>query len=262
MRESNGGSRDAHPPDAPPDDGAREPDRKRLVPAFLVGALVGMVALALVWATTTLVADGAEGTDGTDVGRVAAGGVTSTPSAGTEPSQQPQASPRPSRRERCRQAVAELAVPLRVAAPALDQWAIHVGAMNKLVLGAITPEQAAEFWAETKVGALRNLDRFDAATRRASGAWVDCPSSKTLAQASGALRSCAQHVSQDRRTLEVAEVALRTWKAHIRDMRMQSMGHLSPGSATQRWLANWQRGIRELRAFQSAQRAAGESGSC
>lgn len=58
--------------------------------------------------------------------------------------------------------------------------------------------------------------------------------SRASSLTSRAVRSCARHVARDRRTLEVAEVALRTWKAHIRDMRMQSMGHLSPGTATQR----------------------------
>jgi hypothetical protein len=236
---------------------AEEPHHRRVIPAFLVGALAGMVALALVWATATLLTG-----DGTAVDRVAAGSATSTPTTASEPSQRARASLQPSRQDRCAQAADAVARPLRVAAPALDQWAIHVGAMNKLVVGAITPEQAAAFWSQTKVGADKNLDRFDAATRRLSGARVDCPSPGALTQGSTQLGSCAQRVDREQQALEAAEVALRTWKRHIRDMAMMRMGHLSPADATRMWLANWHRGIRELKTYRGAQRAADRSGGC
>jgi hypothetical protein len=236
---------------------AEEPDHRRVIPAFLVGALAGMVALALVWAGATLLTG-----DGTDGDRVAAGGATSTPTTDAELSQQAGASLRPSQKDRCAQAATALARPLRTAAPALDQWAIHVGTMNKLVAGSITSDQASAFWSQTKVGAVENLDRFDAATRRASDAGVGCPAPGALTQGSAALRSCAQHVDREQQTLEAAEIALGTWKRHIRDMAMMRMGHLSPTDANRMWLANWHRGIRELRTYRSAQRALDGSGGC
>jgi hypothetical protein len=236
---------------------AEEPDHRRVIPAFLVGALAGMVALALVWATATLLTG-----DGTDVGRVAAGSVTSTPTTDAEPSQDARASLLPSRQDRCALAATALARPLRTAAPALDQWAIHVGTMNKLVAGAITSEQAAAFWAQTKVGAVQNLNRFDAATRRVSGAGVGCPAPGALTQESAELRSCAQRVDREQQALDAAQSSLRTWKRHIRDMAMMDMGHLSPTDANRMWLANWHRGNRELKTYRSAQRALDRSGGC
>jgi hypothetical protein len=236
---------------------AEEPDHRRVIPAFLVGALAGMVALALVWATATLLTG-----DGTDVDRVAAGSATSTPTTDAESSQEARASLPPSSQDRCAQAATALARPLRTAAPALDQWAIHVGTMNKLVAGAITSDQAAAFWSQTKVGAVKNLDRFDIATRRASGTGVGCPAPGALTQGSAALRSCAQHVDREQQALDAAGIALRTWKRHIRDMAMMRMGHLSPTEATRMWLANWHRGVRELRTYRSAQRALDRSAGC
>jgi hypothetical protein len=232
------------------------PGRRGTISAFLVGALAGLVALGVVWAVTVILTDPDADPDG-----VATTAVTRTATTGTEPSPETEA-PTPTPTDRCRQAAAELAAPLRVAVPALDQWEVHVGAMNKLVLGAITPEQAAEFWEQSKVGAKRNLARFDSASKQVPAAGV-CPSSPgALAQASAELRSCTRHVAQERRALEAARTAIRTWKRHVRDMAMLEMGHLSPADATQMWLANWQRGVRELEAYRSADRAVSRSGSC
>ena len=43
---------------------------------------------------------------------------------------------------------------------------------------------------------------------------------------------------------------------------MLEMGHLSPANATAMWLANWQRGVRELKAFRTADRAVDRSRGC
>ena len=233
-------------------------DGERTVPAFLVGALAGMVALAVVWAMTAVLS-GPGGRTSTD-SQVAATGAPTTATTGAEPSEPAPAVP--DQEDRCRQADAELARPLRAAAPALDQWDVHIGAMNKLVVGAITPAQAAAFWAQTKVGAIRNLDRFEAATQRVPFAGVDCPDPDALDRTASGLRSCARHVDRERQALDAAGTALQTWKTHIRHMQMLDMGHLSPEKATQRWLANWQRGIRELKAFGSADRAVDRSRGC
>lgn len=240
-------------------------DGRRTAPAFLVGVLAGMVALAVVWAMT-VVLSGTGGDTRTDSGRAAAPTAaaptaSATPSTGAaEPSQQAGAAP--SQADRCRRADAELARPLRAARPALDQWEVHVGAMNKLVVGAITPAQAGAFWSRSKVGAIRNLARFHAATRRVPLAGVDCPDPGAVTQASPGLRPCARHVARERDALEAAEIALRTWKRHIRDMRMLDMGHLSPDRANRLWLANWQRGVRELQTFRDADRAVERGRGC
>jgi hypothetical protein len=234
-----------------------EPDRRRWLPAFILGAVGGVVALGLVWATAAIVVD----TD-PDSGQAAPSSATSTATTSAEPSQQAAVARPPTQRDRCREVDAELTGQLQAAAPALDQWEVHVGAMNKLVTGEITRKQAGAFWSQSKVDAKRNLARFDSAARQASSADADCPAPASVAQASTGLRSCATHVAQQRRALEAATIALRTWKAHMRDMAMEDMGHLSSSAATERWLANWQRGIRELRAYRAAEGSTGGSGRC
>ena len=229
----------------------------RTIPAFLSGALAGILVLGLIWAATAALRDTFTGT-----GQAATTPVTSPATTTADPIRVVEASRPPTRKDRCRRADAELAAPLRAATPALDQWEIHVGAMNKLVVGAITPQQAGAFWSQTRAGAERNLANFDSASRRVRSAVVECPPPSTLSQASGALRACAQHVVREQQGLETARIAMRTWRTHIRDMKMLDMGHLSPVVATQLWLANWQRGVRELRTYRSATRAMDGPAAC
>lgn len=234
-----------------------EPTGGRALPAFLTGALAGILVLGVIWAATAVLRD-----PGTGTRPAATTPVASAATTDAEPTREVEASRPPSRKDRCRQADAELAAPLRVAAPALDQWEIHVGAMNKLVVGAITPQQAGAFWSQTREGAERNLANFDSASRRVRSAVVDCPPPSALSQAPTALRACAQHVVREQQGLDTARIAIRTWRTHIRHMKMLDMGHLSPEVATRLWLANWQRGERELRAYRSVTRALDGPATC
>jgi hypothetical protein len=220
-------------------------------PAVLVGALAGLAAMGLVWATTAILS-------GNDNGRA----PTSTVTTGAEPSQQAQASSRPNRMLRCEQADAELAGLLRAAVPALDQWEIHVGAMNKLVVGAITLQQATAFWEQTRLGAERRLDHFHSATRQIPFAGAGCPSPGALAQAPTRLRSCAQHVAGERAAVEAARIAMQTWQTHVGHMEMLRLGQMSPAAATRMWLASWHQGVREFQAYRGADRAVSSSGGC
>ena len=228
-----------------------------MLAAFLVGALAGIMILGLVWAMTGLFA-------GTDSDRTATAGsrVTSTPTSDSGPSQETEVSGSPSLFFRCRQADRELAGLLLAAGPAMDQWEVHIGAMNKLVVGAITLQQANAFWNQTRVGAKGNLKHFRSVIHESPLAGVDCPSAAGLTQAPTALATCVQRVSRERQALEAARAALRTWATHVRHMEMLRMGHMSPAVATQLWLTSWRHGIQELRAYQGAVRAVDASGRC
>jgi hypothetical protein len=232
-----------------------EPGGERAIPMFIVGALAGVVALCLIWGITAILTSPTP-TASSDRGTVDTTPATGTPTK-TEPSRQAQPSPRP---DGCHRAAAELAAPLRAAVPAVDQWEVHVGAMNKLVVGAITPDQASAFWAQSKVGAQRNLSRFEAATRRVTSA--HCPAPAAVRPAPTELRSCARRVARERRVLDAARTTMRTWQTHIRDMEMLRMGHLSPAAGTRRWLANWERGVGEIRDYRAAERALDRSDGC
>ena len=230
------------------------------LPAFLIGALAGMLVLGLVWMTISFATGGDEGNRGGGDAGASAAGVADESGRGT--ARDDGGSAQPSRMDRCRRADAGLQAPLRSAAPAMDQWEVHVGAMNKLVVGAISLQQANAFWNQTRVGAQRKMDRFYDATRQLWRQGVDCPSPDRLGHASGALRSCAQRVTADLQALGAARTAMGTWNKHVKDMEMLRMGHLSPAAATQMWLASWRTGLEQLRTYQRTERALAGSGDC
>src|SRR4051812_43370606 len=49
---------------------------------------------------------------------------------------------------------------IRAAHDAMSQWRLHISAMNKLVAGKISMDQAMGFWAQTRAGALRHIEKF------------------------------------------------------------------------------------------------------
>ncbi len=166
------------------------------------------------------------------------------------------------RMERCVSAAQALQAPLEAAGPALDQWEVHVGAMNKLVVGELTLQQATAFWNRTRVGAQRRVERFDEAWIALRRHGVDCPSTDFLAPANPALRPCVRQVAAEMRALKVARTSIRMWAKHVHDMDMLRMGMLSPEDATAMWLSMWQRGVRELDTYRDAAREAQAEDGC
>jgi len=231
--------------------------RRSILVAFVVGVLVGMVALGLVWATARYII-------APDSDQATTTGDTSTklPTSDGESSPGAQGAGSPSRMYYCRQADADLTGVLLAVAPAMDQWAVHIGAMNKLVVGAITLQQATQFWNQTRVGAKRNLEHFRTAMRDVPFTGMDCPDPTDLGQASTQLRACAQRVAHERQALDDARIATGTWATHVRHMEMLRMGHMSAARASRLWLSSWRQGVAELRAYRGAARAVGASASC
>jgi len=230
------------------EDGSGATSRWWLSPAFFIGALAGMLVIALVWGVTVTGSDGKTGTTRSAAAR-------QQPSAGPTGTAHPSRSRAQRREHRCAGTAAALSAALRAAAPAMDQWEVHVGAMNKLVVGAISLQQANQFWNQTRVGAQQRLASFRAADRRATARSSACPSPDQLGHAPAALRSCARVVARDREVLGAARAAVDTWSHHVHDMEMLRMGHMSPTMATKMWLASWKQGVRELGAYRAAVRA-------
>lgn len=215
------------------------------------GVALGAALLAIVWIAVSVMSGGSDPSPGgatAEIGRPLTGvGAT----------------PQPSGQERCQEAANSLRAPLQAAQPAMDQWAIHIGAMNKLVVGAITLKQATAFWDQTRVGAQHRIADFRKAMRTMRSNGVDCPSPGLLAQtAEPALQACVRLVAADMEALRAARTAITTWDMHVADMERLRAGTLSPARASAMWVAMWQRGQRELRDYRSALRAARRSGSC
>ena len=144
--------------------------------------------------------------------------------------------------------------PLGAARPALRQWDVHVDAMNKLVVGEITLQQATTFWNQTRVGAQRNVDRFQKAWSALERTGVDCPAPALLGPAPAAVRSCSRLVEAELGVARTARTSIDTWDTHVQHMDMLRMGVLSPEKATEMWLSMWRRGMRDLDAYRAAAR--------
>src|SRR3954447_22268569 len=113
-------------------------------------------------------------TAGAGRGRWRARGV----GAGPSPPASPPSAQHPAvadRMQGCADAAEAVGRTLRQATASLDQWEVHVGAMNQLVVGAISPQQATAFWNQTRVGAQRKIDSFEHAVRRLQRHGMDCP---------------------------------------------------------------------------------------
>jgi hypothetical protein len=225
---------------------------RRLAQAFALGALAGCVLLGLVWVAVSV---GADDPPSAGVRANGLGRLDQRPAAAS-------AAPGPTRLQRCASVAEALAVPVRAAGPAMDQWEVHVGAMNKLVVGAISLTQATAFWNQTRVGARNLIADFHQAEKTPAQQDVSCPLRHLGHHPSPALRTCARQVAANARALAASRTAVSTWEMHVQDMEALRAGKLSPADATSMWLSMWKQGVHELRMFHAAERTAARQGGC
>lgn len=151
----------------------------------------------------------------------------------------------------CKAMFAAQAAPLANGAPALGQWEVHIGAMNKLVTGAITLQQASAFWENTRVGAYAHLEQFQEAEGKYAARTVRCPGPQSV-RGDADLRRCAAAVAARHRAIRALGTALNTWAVHVQHMDMLRDGRISPDRAEQMWLASWRAGVVEVSAYRAA----------
>jgi hypothetical protein len=204
---------------------------------FLLGAVTGALVLGMVWALSWTATSGDSSADPW---------VTAAVLPDPERSREERVPP-------CHRVFESQSEPLRAAATSLSQWQIHLGAMNQLVAGTITLERAQRFWDQTRLGALRRLDRYDEATSRHARRAVRCPAPAEDATVSD--RTCAGAVRARFRALRLAGTSLGTWRVHVHHMDMLRAGDMSPEEATRLWLRSWREGDAELEAYSQAVQA-------
>lgn len=142
---------------------------------------------------------------------------------------------------------------LEAAGAAAAEWEVHIGAMNKLVLGYITFEQAQVFWDETREEASRTLAKLDDAQQVLARRRAGCP--EPFGLTSEGPRSCAAVIGARQRELDRAAVALDTWRTHLQGMEKLRRGETTPEEATRQWLESWAVRSRQMDAYRSAARA-------
>lgn len=234
-----------------------EPQWGALAGTFVMGVVTCLVAV-LLWGV--LDRDDRE-PDQAGAGLVRQSQPEESDTADT-PTSAPTAAPTDTRLSRCTAAAERLEQALDTARPALDQWSVHVGAMNQLVVGEITLQQATQFWNRTRVAARRHVDSFRAAMDGVRRDGVDCPAPGLLAPGARELPDCAREVVADVRVVRAATTSIDTWDEHINHMDMLRMGQLSPDDATRMWLSMWQQGVRDLDAYRLAVREARRLAGC
>ena len=242
------------PPEA---EGSSRRGPAALVGIFLLGAVTSLVLL-LTWSAFTSDRE-PESSDGAELAR-ASGLLDSAP--GDPGSADATTRPAATRLSRCVSAAQALDGPMGAAQPALDQWAVHIGAMNKLVVGEITLQQATAFWERTRVGAQQRVEDFRDAMGILRRRGLDCPSPDLLAPGARALPGCARQVEAEVRVLRTAGSSIDMWEHHVHQMDMLRLGEITPEQATQAWLTMWQQGDRDLDAYRAAARAARPLDDC
>jgi Mrp family chromosome partitioning ATPase len=144
--------------------------------------------------------------------------------------------------------------PLEAAAASLQQWQVHIGAMNQLVAGKITLDQARAFWEQTRTQAAELVGRFFTADSTYSGGHYQCRRPDLARDADAdlaAVSACRHDIAQRNEALHAARVAIGTWHHHVTDMNMLRAGKMSPTRAVQLWLKYWKQGVDELKKYRA-----------
>ena len=142
----------------------------------------------------------------------------------------------------CQQLVTERAQVVLFADTTLDQWRLHIKAMNQLLAGEITAEEATEFWTESERGAKRNISHFRHSIHGLSN--DDCR-----------VQDCrAARAFHD--AIAVARPTARTWLQHMRDMDALMAGKITLEQAAESWTQLRKMGERQLARYDRENRQA------
>lgn len=236
----------------------------------LYGMFIGAVVVGLVWMVSVAVqrsgdpssAGGSVASDSGQQARLSNAG-SAAPSG--------MASPRSTRGthdkealraavlNQCRTVYQTQTPPLRAAAAAMAQWQVHIGAMNQLVLGVISLQQATQFWNQTRVGAHAHLHAFRVAVAPLKQPSALCPAPPRSPASTGKLVRCEQAVAARFDVVRASQVALATWRMHVMHMEMLREGRMTPQQAETLWLQSWHEGQKEVSRYRAAVQASGGS---
>jgi hypothetical protein len=165
----------------------------------------------------------------------------------------------------CRSASTTQAQDLQAAKASLDRWSTHIRAMNQLVAGKITPEQAKAFWTASRTGAAQEVARFEAVDKRSRGVSTQCSAPPGISDHAAHLQhlaACRQAADAKEAELSSSRTAIATWRRHIRDMELLRAGKISPFTGLMRWNKNWKKGDAELQHYREMREAAMSMAPC
>jgi hypothetical protein len=160
----------------------------------------------------------------------------------------------------CRHVVGVQDAALRSAQATIDDWQVHVGAMNKFAAGVVTLEQLNAFWDRTGQRAAARLRDFRRHAEGNPSRAVGCPRPPQAGAAT--LRACAEAVRHRRAALRIARAAAETWASQMDAMRQLRSDGRSAAQARDTWLQARQTYVSELRDFRRAVRGVSQAASC
>ncbi|HET6626087.1 MAG TPA: hypothetical protein VFG63_06830 [Nocardioidaceae bacterium] len=207
-------------------------------------AAIGAVAVVLAALGALAVLDGDSVRSGNQAGALQA--ATPTPTGTTTPSSRNAVA-----MDGCRVVHRQQGRVLRTAHRSLAQWRLHVEAMNRLVAGEITLDQARAYWEQTRVGARAHVAGFERAEAAYAGA-AGC----------GQSSRCIAGVQARDQAIGSARRAINTWTQHMEHMDMLRSGTMTPEQATQMWLHSWHKGVAELDRHADDRRRAARIDAC
>lgn len=155
--------------------------------------------------------------------------------------------------DRCVVVHADQRSALEALGPPMAQWVVHMGAMNKLVAGAIDPPQLQEFWDGTRDRAATDLEALPEARRVLEQGGTGCPAPGSVT--SERLRTCAAAVASRHRQLDRAVPVLETWRSHVRHMEMLRSRAMTVEEMTRWWEESWSEARRQVDAYRRVAQA-------
>lgn len=228
--------------------GRHSRSRHRWLPAIVLAVVIAAMSAgagAIGWK----IADNRASEAGSDDQPTATGthsGATHDPTADVSPDASATTAPATAEIEECRAWWARQVQVELAGDAALDQWRLHIDAMNQLVAGEITLEQATAYWNDTRVGAHRLADAFRRLDSQLADAAVRCGTDEDAGET---LDACQAAIDAFDESIAAARVAMTTWEHHITDMDLFRAGKLSAEKATEMWLDSWKVGARELSGY-------------
>jgi hypothetical protein len=125
----------------------------------------------------------------------------------------------------------------------LDQWKMHIRAIDEVVAGHLTLRQAQSLWTRTRKGALHKADTFQALADEASQG--DCP---TGTSAPARLRACQRAGRAYGKAVAAAEDTTHVWEMHIKQMEDLPADTITR-QQTHMWRDMWKTGQQLLATY-------------
>jgi Mrp family chromosome partitioning ATPase len=218
------------------------PKRRRWISAIATAVTVAVVIATVWWVSYD---DGRTTADGSN------GQAPNSPLSATIPSDR---SAVDTALAECRSSWDAQSAPLDAAEASLNQWHAHIAAMNQLVAGEITLDQANAFWERTRVQAAQKVHRFTSADDAYTDGDHACRTPERARNTEvdlTALSACQKDVAQRDQALQAARVTIGTWHNHVMDKNQLRAGNLSPTRAVKLWLKSWKEGAAELKDYRA-----------